>query len=118
MHASTKIRFTRKEAMRFDGSHGPSVRKSSASKTEISAGATTKRTMTLAEVAKHDKPTDCYIAVHGKVYNVTSFLSKHPGGEERIMMYAGNDATFAFDNQNHSPKARKWLQDFLVCELA
>ena len=32
----------------------------------------------------------------------------------RIMKEAGTDATFAFDNQDHSAKARMWMKAFEV----
>eukprot|EP00462_Mataza_sp_D1_P018606 CAMPEP_0175139824 /NCGR_PEP_ID=MMETSP0087-20121206/11129_1 /TAXON_ID=136419 /ORGANISM="Unknown Unknown, Strain D1" /LENGTH=554 /DNA_ID=CAMNT_0016422901 /DNA_START=284 /DNA_END=1948 /DNA_ORIENTATION=- len=75
-------------------------------------------TMTLAEVVKHNTEQDCYVAIHGKVYNMTSFLPKHPGGVERVMAYAGQDATFAFENQDHSKKARLWMKSYAVADLA
>ena len=33
-----------------------------------------------AELAKHTSRDDCWVAIHGKVYDVTQFLSMHPGG--------------------------------------
>ena len=48
---------------------------------------------TREEVSLHDKRDDCWIIVHGKVYDVTNWLSKHPGGGDVIFNYAGQDAT-------------------------
>ncbi|KAH8681497.1 cytochrome b2 [Xylariales sp. PMI_506] len=49
------------------------------------------------EVAKHDSKDDCWVVVHGKVYDVTEFLPEHPGGAKIILKYAGKDATEEFD---------------------
>ena len=40
---------------------------------------------TQAELAKHTSRDDCWVAIHGKVYDVTQFLSIHPGGVEALM---------------------------------
>jgi len=50
----------------------------------------------MAEVAQHGVADDCWIVVHGKAYDVTSFVPKHPGGEI-LLSYAGMDATDVFD---------------------
>jgi cytochrome b involved in lipid metabolism len=38
-------------------------------------------TFTIDQVAKHSKPGDNWIIIHGNVYNVTNFLNEHPGGK-------------------------------------
>lgn len=37
------------------------------------------------ELAKHSTSDDCWMAVRGKVYNVTRYLEFHPGGAEQLM---------------------------------
>jgi cytochrome b involved in lipid metabolism len=32
-----------------------------------------------AEIVEHDTEDDCWIVIHGKVYDVTKFLKVHPG---------------------------------------
>jgi cytochrome b involved in lipid metabolism len=34
---------------------------------------------TLEELKQHTTETDCWLAINGKVYNVTDFLDEHPG---------------------------------------
>lgn len=53
--------------------------------------------VTTEELAKHNTPSDCWIAVHGKVFNVTPYLDFHPGGVDELMKGAGKDATEIFN---------------------
>ncbi|EEH03778.1 L-lactate ferricytochrome c oxidoreductase [Histoplasma capsulatum G186AR] len=50
-----------------------------------------------AEVAKHNSADSCWVVLYGKVYDVTDFLQKHPGGAQIILQLAGKDATDEFD---------------------
>lgn len=47
------------------------------------------KTFTLDECKKHASDKDCWLVVHGKVYNVTDFLEEHPGGYDIILTSAG-----------------------------
>ncbi|SCU81593.1 LANO_0B03642g1_1 [Lachancea nothofagi CBS 11611] len=58
--------------------------------------------MSKADLATHSTKEDCWIAIHGKVYNVSGYLSKHPGGSQVILKLAGRDATVQFDDVGHS----------------
>ncbi|CAI2377134.1 unnamed protein product [Moneuplotes crassus] len=40
-----------------------------------------KKKYTIEEVAKHDKRDDCWTIFDGKVFDVTRYLSSHPGGK-------------------------------------
>uniref|UniRef100_A0A6B2LTL4 Cytochrome b5 heme-binding domain-containing protein n=1 Tax=Arcella intermedia TaxID=1963864 RepID=A0A6B2LTL4_9EUKA len=57
------------------------------------------------EVVKHDKTTDGWVIIDGKVYNVTTWLPYHPGGEEIIEKLLGKDATTEFNTSMHSYQA-------------
>uniref|UniRef100_A0A182KAE5 Cytochrome b5 heme-binding domain-containing protein n=1 Tax=Anopheles christyi TaxID=43041 RepID=A0A182KAE5_9DIPT len=71
----------------------------------------------LAQVAEHNKPTDVWMVIHDKVYDVTKFLAEHPGGEEVLIEFAGKEATADFDDVGHSSDAKEQMKQFLVGEL-
>ncbi|KAL4786727.1 FMN-dependent dehydrogenase-domain-containing protein [Aspergillus varians] len=50
-----------------------------------------------AEVAKHNTKESCWVILYGKVYDVTDFLSEHPGGSKIILKLSGQDATEEYD---------------------
>lgn len=71
--------------------------------------------LTLEEVSKHNKRDDCWVydilasillnksltyfyqvIIHNKVYDLTNFLSEHPGGAQIILKNSGKDATIEF----------------------
>ena len=59
----------------------------------------------MSVLKQHNKRDDAWSAFNGKVYNITSYLPYHPGGEKAILLYAGRDATEEF-NMLHDPKVR------------
>jgi cytochrome b involved in lipid metabolism len=73
--------------------------------------------LTYQDVAQHNTKKDCYMVVHDKVYDVTSFVDEHPGGEEVMLDVAGQDATEAFEDVGHSDEARETLVKLLVGDL-
>ncbi|KAH8682899.1 FMN-dependent dehydrogenase-domain-containing protein [Tricladium varicosporioides] len=56
----------------------------------------------LDDIRKHSAEDDCWIIVHSKVYDVSTFHKEHPGGSSIIMRYAGRDATASYD-EIHAP---------------
>ncbi|XP_026321156.1 cytochrome b5 reductase 4 isoform X2 [Hyposmocoma kahamanoa] len=55
------------------------------------------RPVSPAELASHNTQKDAWLAIRGRVYNVTHYLAYHPGGPEELMRGAGIDATQLFD---------------------
>lgn len=84
---------------------------------------TAPQSYTLAQVAEHAGRESCWIAIDGKVYDVTSYVQSgfHPG-KEAILMGCGKDATELFRNRpngsgSHSDKAQAMLAKFYIGEL-
>jgi len=66
---------------------------------EIQQGAgstTTLQTFSTADVSKHNSETSCYTIIRGNVYDVTTFIPKHPGGDKPILTGCGTDSTDTF----------------------
>lgn len=60
------------------------------------ADMTAQDPITLTEVAEHATPLDCWAAINGNVYDLTSWIDRHPGGPEVVIAMCGTDATEAF----------------------
>lgn len=77
--------------------------------------------LTMAEVAKHASQNDCYLVISGKVYDVTSYISQHPGGAQRIINFCGQEATQAFMTKggqgSHSSAATQALTTLYIGDL-
>jgi len=52
--------------------------------------------VTPSELKMHNKRDDAWAAFCGRVYNITPYLSFHPGGETQLMRAAGRDGTKLF----------------------
>ncbi|KIX06652.1 uncharacterized protein Z518_04628 [Rhinocladiella mackenziei CBS 650.93] len=75
------------------------------------------RVLTSEDLASHRQKEDLYVVVHNKVYNISPFVTEHPGGEDALLDVAGTDATEAFEDVGHSDEARALLKGFLVGEF-
>ena len=82
---------------------------------------TSNLSLTGVEVAKHNSATDCWIIIQSSVYNVSQFLSLHPGGSDRIIPFCGQDATSAYATQggkgSHSSQAYSDLSKLKLGQL-
>ncbi|KAI6648825.1 Cytochrome b5-like isoform X1 [Oopsacas minuta] len=73
---------------------------------------------TWAEIQKHYTRSSLWIVFEDKVYDVTKFLTDHPGGEEVLLEQAAKDATIAFNDVGHSADALEKRRGFLIGEVA
>ncbi|XP_072322468.1 acyl-CoA (8-3)-desaturase-like isoform X3 [Scyliorhinus torazame] len=77
------------------------------------------RFFTWEEVQRHCTRSDRWLVIRRKVYNISDFSKRHPGGARVIGHYAGQDATDAF-TAFHIDKTlvNKYLKSLLIGELA
>uniref|UniRef100_A0AAR2IYW1 Cytochrome b5 heme-binding domain-containing protein n=1 Tax=Pygocentrus nattereri TaxID=42514 RepID=A0AAR2IYW1_PYGNA len=74
---------------------------------------------TWEEVQKHSQRGDQWVVIERKVYNVSNWVKRHPGGHRVITHYAGEDASDAFMAFHPDQTfVRKFLKPLLVGELA
>lgn len=67
----------------------------------------TEKVYTYDEVAKHNKPDDCWLIIGDHVYNATDYINEHPGGPIVLSTRAGKIVTVGFDQASHSKHARE-----------
>nr|QAY29225.1 fatty acid desaturase [Chelon labrosus] len=71
------------------------------------------------EVRSHSSRNDQWLVIDRKVYNVSQWAKRHPGGFRVISHYAGEDATEAFTAFHPDLKfVQKFLKPLLIGELA
>lgn len=76
------------------------------------------KTFTIANVANHKGEGDCWTIIGGKVYNLTSWIHQHPGGDRNILKICGIDGTRPFEQQHgSSAEAQTKLTSFYIGDL-
>jgi cytochrome b involved in lipid metabolism len=78
--------------------------------------------ITTSDLAKHTNENSCWMAINGNVYDVTKYISSHPGGN-LILLGCGKDATDLFTGiasmgKRHSSRAQSLLAQLLVGQLS
>ncbi|XP_047676034.1 acyl-CoA Delta-4 desaturase-like isoform X2 [Tachysurus fulvidraco] len=74
---------------------------------------------TWEEVQKHNLTGDQWLVIERKVYNVSEWTKRHPGGSRVLEHYIGEDATDAFTAFHPDRRfVRKFMKPLLLGELA
>lgn len=77
-------------------------------------GTEANKVFTFSEVSKHNNHKDCWVIIHGKVYDLTDFLEDHPGGDEALVASTGKNATDDFDDVGHSDNAKSIMGEYCI----
>lgn len=91
---------------------------SSSTSPSASPSAAGVKTYTMAEVKQHASASSCWSAIDGKVYDLTQWINRHPGGPARILSLCGIDGTAKFHGE-HGTESRpnKTLAGFMIGKL-
>ena len=65
-----------------------------------SQAADTNKPIKASTVAKHSSQANCWSIVGKGVYNLTSYVNRHPGGSAMITAICGRNGTSAFNSQH------------------
>ena len=72
------------------------------------------QTYTLAQVSEHNSKEDAWIVIDGGVYDITPYVTEHPGGVKAILRNAGGDATKGFKGPQHPARVFDMSDDYKI----
>jgi len=82
------------------------------------ASVPTESSYPMSDVQAAHTREKCWAAIGGNVYDLTAWISEHPGGEKKILSICGTDGTDAFIKQHGSQAAvAEILKDFKIGTL-
>ncbi len=108
---------------------GLTTQPDTSTQTNTNSQTTKSDSFTAVQVATHNNKTDCWTIINGNVYDITSYVPRHPGGDD-ILAACGADGTSLFTQRTteegesvgsgtpHSQSASSQLASFKVGELS
>lgn len=77
-------------------------------------------TIDAAELARHNQPADCWIAIDGTVFDVTAYVDLHPSKHNEMNHYCGKDGTQPWDIKDagkdkgkpHTRRSADFLEEY------
>lgn len=64
----------------------------------------------MSDVTSHSTEASCWTAIDGDVYDLTTWVSRHPGGADKIIQLCGTDGSSLFKTvHGGNNKAKKAL---------
>ncbi|EDO47290.1 predicted protein [Nematostella vectensis] len=72
------------------------------------------------EIGRHKSDGDLWVIHSGKVYDISKFSERHPGGKDVLLLNSGQDVTSIMSNgeiHKHSQIAYGWLKKYNIGRL-
>lgn len=72
--------------------------------------------LTLTETQKHSTKEDCWVILNENIYDLSSYILQHPGGQGPILRTCGGDGSSAFNkvDQHLLPFVQKKMREYLL----
>jgi cytochrome b involved in lipid metabolism len=82
---------------------------------------TAEKRFSMVEVARHAVEADCWMAINGGVYDLTTYLPDHPSRPNIVLPWCGKEATEAYKTKTkgrpHSTQADQMLPTYRIGAL-
>ena len=80
-----------------------------------------QRRFSLADVAKHNRLEDCWMAIRGQVYDLTEYVPEHPTSRRVLQPWCGIEATEGMETKGrdrpHTDYAWSLLERYRIGSL-
>ena len=81
-----------------------------------------EKVISRTELAKHASAENCWMAIRGKVHDLSAYLPEHPSRPELVLPWFGKEATQAYNTKTkgrpHSAYADELLAKYRIGTLA
>ncbi len=64
----------------------------------------------IKEIQTHNNINSCWLISNNKIYDVTTFIDKHPGSQKAILSKCGTDVTKDYNFHSYNTKKKIWKQ--------
>lgn len=87
----------------------------------VAIAAKAETTYTLEQVAEHDQVDNCWMVIHGNVYDFSSYIPSHPTPPDVMTPWCGKEATEGMKTKgygrDHSSAAWEMMAPYLIGTL-
>lgn len=77
-----------------------------------------EKSYTKADLAKHATAENCWMAIRGGIYDLSSYLPEHPSRPELVLPWCGKEATEAYNTKTkgrpHAPDTDALLAKYKI----
>ena len=67
----------------------------------------------MSEVKKHNTKESAWVILNDQIYDLTQFMSDHPGGEDVVLKWSGGKNATKIWNAIHK---KEWIQEYVKPE--